>query len=125
MINPTEYSNLLDRVRLSLCDYSDKYANLHDYGIQTHKDKIKLIIVYHYYEYLAKVADIMNPIDSNNKIKLNTGQLPEMDDDLGYLIAVKEYNETTILKCLKRINQILKTGHVIKIYTDSYYNYST
>lgn len=118
MINPTEYSTLLINVKLSLCKYSDSFVYKRDYGIATHKDKIRLAILDIYFYYLNKAR--INPINANAEILPCRGQLPELDTISGNLVGLKQYDETVILKSIKRINQILKTGYTLKIYEDKY-----
>ena len=119
MINPDEYNTLLINIRLSLCAYSDKYANLSSYGLQTIVDKLKLILLYRNLKNLEKAR--INPIDDDNRILPCVGQLTIVNDE-GNRIAEKEYNESNILQSIKNINHIIKTGYTLNIYPDVYYD---
>ena len=129
MIKPDEYNNTLTAVRDKLAKYVNEYANLHDLGIQRQTDKLKLIVVNHYYEYLNTSQPFINPITTDDKIEKHVGQiLQPILDDTGNIIvnagATKEYDEHKLYKCIKGVNKILKSSFFINVYPDVYFEYA-
>ncbi len=129
MIKPNEYNAALLSIRDTMSKYVDRYATKHKFNIQRQIDKLRLIVVNHYYEYLDTSEEYINPVNSNDEIEKLDGQVLEpIYDDNGNIIvnlgAKKQYDENNIIKSVKAINKILKTSFVINTHTDTYFEYA-